>query len=95
MLVAADGAPRGLVAFPRRFIERSGRRMAARYELLITGPTSHLVTDLFEPCEELPAPPGRSRLVGGVEDEAALYGVLQRLQTLRIGLLELRRLDAN
>jgi hypothetical protein len=69
--------------------------MAAKYELLLAGPTSNMVTDLFEPCEELPAPPGRCRLVGGLPDEAALYGALQRLQSLHIGLLELRRLDAS
>ncbi|MFN7149958.1 MAG: hypothetical protein ACK4V6_10805 [Microthrixaceae bacterium] len=69
--------------------------MSVTYELLITGPSSHLVTDLFEPCEELPAPPGRCRLMGGVQDEAALYGALRRLQSLRIELFELRRLDAS
>ncbi|HMR95054.1 MAG TPA: hypothetical protein PKE05_05910 [Microthrixaceae bacterium] len=69
--------------------------MAAKYELLLTGPATHLVTDLFEPCDELPAPPGRCRLVGGLPDEAALYGALHRLQSLQIGLLELRRLDAS
>lgn len=69
--------------------------MSARYELLIIGPSSRLVTDLFEPCDELPAPPGRCRIVGGVQDEAALYGALLRLQSLHVGLLELRRLDVS
>lgn len=69
--------------------------MAARYELLITSPPGHLITDLFDVCEELPAPPGRYRLVGAVADDAALHAALQRLQSLRIGLLELRRLDAS
>lgn len=69
--------------------------MSARYELLITGSFSRLVTDMFDPCEELPAPPGRCRLVAGVEDEAALYGALRQLQSLHVGLLEVRRLDVS
>lgn len=67
--------------------------MAVNYELLLAGPVSYLVTGLFDRCDELPAPPGCCRLVADVEDEAAMYGVLCRLQSLRVGLLELRRLD--
>jgi len=61
----------------------------------MTGSLRRLVTDMLDPFEELPAPPGRCRLVAGVEDEAALYGVLRRLQSLHVGLLEVRRLDVS
>jgi hypothetical protein len=44
--------------------------------------------------EVRPSEPGETRLVGPVVDDAALQALLQRLQSLRVALLELRRLDS-
>jgi hypothetical protein len=68
--------------------------MPARYELLIVGPAGPMVTSAFEDIEVRPAPPGRSRIEGTLADEAALHGVLHRLQDLHVELVEVRRLDA-
>lgn len=67
--------------------------MPVRYELLIVGPVGPMVTSAFDDLEVHPAPPGQSCLQGTLVDEAALHGVLRRLQDLHVELLEVRRVD--
>lgn len=67
--------------------------MPVRYEIQIAGSPGALVSTALPEFEVRPAPPGRTRFVGTLADEAALHGVLHRLQDLHAELLEVRRLD--
>ena len=64
-----------------------------RYEITVAGTVGPVVGGAFEDCEVVPASHGRSRLVGDLVDQAALNGVLGRLQDLRVVILELRRVE--
>ncbi|UYM03547.1 hypothetical protein [Solicola gregarius] len=67
--------------------------MARTYEIVVTGTASPLVRAAFEEFDVDELEGGRIRLVGVVADEAALHGVLHRMQDLRLAILELRRLE--
>jgi hypothetical protein len=64
-----------------------------RYEITVAGPVGPVVRGAFEDCEVVPARDGRSRLVGDLVDQAALNGVLGRLQDLRVQVVEFRRAE--
>lgn len=68
--------------------------MAERYEIVVAGTTSPLVEAAFEEFDVSAIAQGRLRLVGQFSDQAALHGVLHRLQDLRLEILEVRRIDA-
>ena len=61
-----------------------------RYEITVAGTVGPVVRSAFEDCEVVPASHGRSCLVGDLVDQAALNGVLGRLQDLRVQILEFR-----
>jgi hypothetical protein len=66
--------------------------LARSFEIHIRG---HLPADVLEEFEGLTATvvPAATVLSGTVPDQAALYGVLDRLQSLGLELVELRRLS--
>ena len=65
--------------------------MAERYEIRIRGHLSPPVAATFEGLMATPEP-AETVLHGVLEDQAALYGVLDRLQALGLDLVEVRRL---
>lgn len=67
--------------------------MSARFEVVVSGPCSPVLLDVFDGFEQRPDVQGRTRLVGDLADDAALHGALHRLQDLRIELIGVRRLD--
>ncbi|WP_229661822.1 hypothetical protein [Phycicoccus endophyticus] len=75
---------------------RTGRRRSpsdvVRYEFRLDGRLSETVTAAFPELEEATAPTEGTVLFGEVEDEAHLYGLLERFQTLGIPVQEMRRL---
>lgn len=64
-----------------------------RYEITVAGTVGPVVGSAFEGCEVVPASHGRSRMVGDLVDQAALNGVLSRLQDLRVVILEFHRVE--
>jgi hypothetical protein len=64
-----------------------------RYEITVEGTVGHLLASGLGPFEVRPATPGRSCLVGDVVDQAALHGVLDRLQDLRVEICDVHRVD--
>ncbi|UPK75676.1 hypothetical protein MU582_03265 [Nocardioidaceae bacterium SCSIO 66511] len=67
--------------------------MAGTYEIVALGAAGPIVRAAFEDFEIEDLADGRIRLVGEVVDDAALHGVLHRLQDLRLTIVELRRRD--
>ena len=67
--------------------------MAGTYEIVALGAAGPIVQAAFEDFEIEDLPDGRIRLVGDVVDDAALHGVLHRMQDLRLTIVELRRRD--
>jgi hypothetical protein len=64
-----------------------------RYEITVdstVGPTALAALEGFEVVE---ITAGHSRLVGTVIDQAAFYGMLNRLHDLRLEILEMHRID--
>jgi hypothetical protein len=68
--------------------------MSVTYEILVAAEASPILLSAMSGFEVRPSEPGETRLVGPVVDDAALQALLQRLQSLRVALLELRRLDS-
>lgn len=64
-----------------------------RYEITVAGTVGPVVGGAFEGCEVVPASHGRSRMVGDLVDQAALNGVLSRLQDLHVVILEFHRVE--
>jgi hypothetical protein len=71
-----------------RFSERSG---ASAYEIRIRGAVGEEVCSAFEGMDRTLAR-GDTVLRGPVRDQAALYGLLERIQALGLELIEVRRL---
>jgi hypothetical protein len=64
-----------------------------RYEITVDstlGPTALAALEGFEVVETAH---GRCRLVGTVVDQAAFYGMLNRLRDLRLEIVEMHRMD--
>lgn len=64
-----------------------------RYAITVDGSVGSVVTGALEGFELRPAAPGQSCLVGDVADQAAFGGLLDRLQDMRVTILEVRRVD--
>jgi hypothetical protein len=62
------------------------------YEIRIAGSLSARWMDWLDGLAILPAPGGATLLRGHLSDQAALLGVLMKLQALNITLLEVKRL---
>ena len=61
------------------------------FEIHVRGPVSPEAMEEFEGLEATVVP-AETLLTGVVPDQAALYGVLNRLQSLGLDLVEVRRL---
>ncbi|MGB3187654.1 MAG: hypothetical protein WBG36_16320 [Ornithinimicrobium sp.] len=70
----------------------SGDRMVTRYEFVVTGAASPMVVAAFEDFVVSSPEDGMLALVGTVPDESGLHGVLHRLQSLGLTIIEVRRL---
>jgi hypothetical protein len=66
-------------------------RGGASYEIRIRGRLSDTVATAFEGLSAT-VEPVETVLYGPVQDQAALYGLLDRIQSLGLELLEVRRL---
>jgi hypothetical protein len=64
----------------------------ARYEIVVTGRGSTLLTTALEGFEVVESDPGETRLVGWVADQGALHARLERLRDLNIELRDVHRL---
>ena len=64
-----------------------------RYEITVACVVGPLVAEALAGFELVEVHRGRSRLVGDVCDQAELHGFLNRLQDLRLEILEMRRLE--
>ena len=64
--------------------------MGERYEIRIRGVLSPEVASGFEDLEAT-LRPSETVLYGSLRDQAALYSVLDRLETLGVDLIEVRR----
>ena len=62
-----------------------------RYEIRIKGRLTDPMLAAFEGLTAT-AEPGETVLQGPVQDQAALYGLLERIQSLGLELVEVRRL---
>ena len=63
-----------------------------RYEFLIAERPSSTVLDSFPELGATAGPAGGTSLWGEIEDAAHLHGVIARLQTFGIEVIEMRRL---
>lgn len=66
----------------------------ARYAIVVSGTSSPLVRAAFMSFDIEGLGGGRIRLVGTVPDEAALHGVLHRLQDLGLSIVDLHLVGA-
>ena len=62
-----------------------------RYEIRVKGKLNASVRSSFRGMTATTLPP-ETVLVGALEDQAALYGVLARVQALGLELMEIRRI---
>lgn len=69
-----------------------GMAVSSRYEIVVVGDVGPTVLGALPGFELQPSPDETSRLVGTVPDAAGLQGALNRLNDLRVELIELRRL---
>ena len=65
----------------------------ARYEITVDAVVGPLVVEALEGFEVAGVSHGHSRLVGDVVDQAALHAMLNRLQNLRVDIIEIHRVD--
>ena len=65
----------------------------SRYEITVDSVVGPLVVEALEGFELAEVSEGRSRLVGDVRDQAAFHGMLNRLQNLRLEIIEMHRVD--
>lgn len=65
-----------------------------RYEITVESAVGPLVIEALEGFELVEYSGGRSRLVGNVVDQAAFHGMLNRLQDLRLEIVEMHRVEA-
>lgn len=64
-----------------------------RYEITVDSAVGPLVLGALEGFELVQVAGGRSHLVGEVVDQAALHGMLNRLQDLHLEIVELHRVS--
>lgn len=64
-----------------------------RYEITVESAVGPLVVEALDGFEVVEISGGQSRLVGAVVDQAAFHGMLNRLQDLRLEIIDLHRLD--
>jgi hypothetical protein len=67
--------------------------VSSRYEIVVAGEAGPMVLAAVDGFSVTPSPSGSVRLVGFVADQAALQGVLHRLDDLHAEILEVRRLS--
>ncbi len=67
--------------------------MASRYEIVVAGEVGPLTLAALDGFVVRPGDAGSSRMVGLLEDQAALHGALRRLDDLHVELIEVRRVD--
>lgn len=67
--------------------------MLTRYEIVVAGTVSPMVTAAFDDFVVSSLGNGRLRMVGFVRDDAGLHGVLHRIQALGMTIVEVRRLE--
>ena len=73
-----------------------GRAMGYDYEFRIRGRLSHTLTGEFEELSlAASVEPVETVLAGPVEDQAALHGLIRRIEALGLELVEVRRLPAS
>ncbi len=65
----------------------------ARYEITVDTVVGPLVVEALEGFDVAGVSQGQSRLVGDVVDQAAFHAMLNRLQDLRVEILDIHRLD--
>jgi hypothetical protein len=65
----------------------------ARYELTVASAVGPVVLEALEGFQVAELASGHSRLVGEVPDQAAFHGLLNRLQDLRLEIIEIKRVD--
>lgn len=64
-----------------------------RYEITVDSAVGPLVLEALDGFEVVDVVEGRSRLAGEVVDQAALHGMLNRLQDLHLEIIELHRVS--
>jgi hypothetical protein len=64
------------------------------YEVFVRGRLSGAALAAFADLTAIPSPTG-TLLCGGIVDQAALYGVLERIEALGLELLGVRQTPAN
>ena len=67
--------------------------MPTRYEIIVAGAPSPILCVAMEGFEIKPVERGRLLMTGTLADQAALHGVLHRLQDLQVEIIQVRRLD--
>lgn len=78
---------------PRHPSGREGRSLvASRYEIRVKGRIGKSVLSRFEGFDA-EVEPAETILRGSISDQAALHGVLDRIQGLGLELMEIRRVD--
>ena len=65
----------------------------ARYEIIVDCEVGPLTAGALEGFEPRRLPGGRTSLVGDVVDQAAFHGLLNRLQDLRLEIVEIQRVE--
>lgn len=70
-------------------------RQPQLYEIRIKGYLSPYRAQMFTGMEMVQGPGGETVLTGPVTDQAALYGILNRIRDLGVPLLSVRRLSAD
>jgi hypothetical protein len=65
------------------------------YEIRFKGYLSSYRAQMFEGLEMAQEPGGETVLTGSVIDQAALYGILDRIRDLGVPLLSVKRLSAD
>ena len=67
--------------------------MARFYEIVVAGEVGPLTLAALDGFEIQPGEEGSVRMVGSLEDEAALQGALHRLYDLHVELIKVHRVD--
>ena len=65
----------------------------SQYEITVDGVVGPAVLGALEGFEAQTAAVGRSRLVGEVVDQAALHGILERLEDLHVDIVDIHRVE--
>ena len=65
----------------------------SQYEITVDGVVGPAVLSALEGFEATTTTVGRSRLVGEVVDQAALHGILERLEGLHVDIVDVHRVE--